>query len=109
MSSDGFPGGVDNEDCAYMCRTLAASGIDAIEVSGDFYHHSGNTAYFAEFADRVARETGKPVIVTGGNRDYNEMEHMIETTAIDYVGLARPLLVHPDFVNELYDQYVVNR
>lgn len=106
MSQDGFIGGVDNDDCAYLCNELAARGIDAIEVSGNFYHMVGERAFFEVAADRIARETKKPVIVTGGNRNYNEMERMIETTDIDYVGLARPLLLHPDYVNQLYNEFV---
>lgn len=106
MSQDGFPGGVDNDDCAYLCNELAARGIDAIEVSGNFFRMKGETAFFEEAANRIAQETKKPVIVTGGNRDYHEMEHMIETTDIDYVGLARPLIAHPDFVNQMYNEFV---
>ncbi len=106
MSQDGFPDGVTNDDCAYLCNELAARGIDAIEVSGNFFHMTGERAFFEDVADRIARETKKPVIVTGGNRDYNEMERMIETTAIDYVGLARPLLLYPDYVNQMYNEYV---
>lgn len=54
----------------------------------------------------IAHATGKLVIVTGDNCDYYEMERMIETTAIDYVGLARPLIAHPDFVNQMYHEFV---
>lgn len=108
MSQDGFPGGVDNDDCAYLCNELAARGIDAIEVSGNFYRMTGSTAYFKDAAARIARETGKPTIVTGGNRDFEEMEHMIETTDIDYVGLARPLIAHPDLINQFYAEYVAH-
>ncbi len=99
MSQDGFPGGVTNDDCAYLCRELGKRGIDAIEVSGNFFRLKGESAYFKDIADRIAKETGKPVIVTGGNRDVIEMERMIETTSIAYVGLARPLIAHPDLVN----------
>ncbi len=106
MSQDGFTGGVTNDDCAYLCNELAARGINAIEVSGNFFRMRGESAYFKDIADRIARSTGKPVIVTGGNRDYHEMERMIETTDIGYVGLARPLIAHPDIVNQMYNQYI---
>lgn len=59
-----------------------------------------NTAYFKEMADKIARETSVPVIVTGGNRIYEEMEKMINETAIDYVGMVRPLMTQPDLINQ---------
>ncbi|MCM1050493.1 MAG: NADH:flavin oxidoreductase [Paenibacillus sp.] len=109
QSQDGYDGGVTNEDCIYLCNELAKRGIDAIEVSGDFFNHKGNTAYFRDVADRIARETKVPVIVTGGNRGYEEMEKMIRETAIDYVGLARPLMANPDLINQFYQEYVEHK
>lgn len=106
QSSDGYEGGVTNEDCLYLCNELAKRGIDAIEVSGDFFNHKGNTAYFRDIANTIARDTKVPVIVTGGNRDYEEMEKMIQETAIDYVGLARPLMANPNLINQFYQEYV---
>lgn len=106
MSQDGFPGGVDNDDCAYLCNVLAERGIDAIEVSGNFFHLKGDTAFFRDAAERIARETDKPVIVTGGNRNFRDMQEMIQDTDIDYVGLARPLLVNPNLINQMYDEYI---
>lgn len=66
----------------------------------------GESAFFKDAADRIPRETKKPVTVTGGNRAYHEKERMIETTDIDYIGLARPIIAHPDFVNQMYNDYV---
>lgn len=34
---------------------------------------------------------------------------MIETTDIDYVGLARPLIAHPSLVNQMYTEFVENK
>lgn len=64
-----------------------------------------NTAYFKEIADKVATETAVPVIVTGGNRIYEEMEKMINETQIDYVGMARPLIPQPDLINRFAEKY----
>ena len=108
MSQDGFPGGVNIDDCAYLCDELSSRGIDAIEVSGNFFRMKGDKAYFMEAAQRIAHDTCKPTIVTGGNRDFNEMQHMIETTDIGYVGLARPLLANPALIKEFYADYVEN-
>lgn len=55
---------------------------------------------------RIAHDTVKPTIATGGNRDFNDMQRMIETTDIGYVGLARPLLANPGLINGFYADYL---
>ncbi len=105
QSQDNFDQGVTHEDCLYICRELGKRGIDAIEISGNFTDFKMNTAYFKEIADKVATETAVPVIVTGGNRIYEEMEKMINETQIDYVGMARPLIPQPDLINRFAEKY----
>ncbi|MGL4909151.1 MAG: NADH:flavin oxidoreductase [Bacteroidales bacterium] len=105
QSQDGFDGGVSNEDCLYLCKTLAQKGIDAIEVSGNFWDFRGNKAFFKEIAAKISDETKTPVIVTGGNRDFEEMEKMLNETNIEYLGLARPLIQNPNIIN----QYIQSR
>lgn len=105
QSQDNFDQGVTHEDCLYICRELGKRGIDAIEISGNFTDFKMNTAYFREIADKVATETTVPVIVTGGNRIYEEMEKMINETRIDYVGMARPLISQPDLIHRFAEKY----
>lgn len=45
--------------------------------SENFHEHKDNKAFFKEVANRIAKETSVPVIVTDGNREYEEMENMI--------------------------------
>lgn len=105
QSQDKFEGGVTNDDCLYLCTELAHRGIDAIEISGNFSDFRGNTAYFRDIADKIARATSVPIIVTGGNRDYEEMEKMINETGIEYVGMARPLISQPDLINRFFQEH----
>ncbi len=105
QSSDGYHGGVTQEDCLYLCKELSKNGIDAIEVSGNFQDYNQDTAYFEGIADKIALVTNVPVIVTGGNRDYLTMTKMLDTTAIDYVGLARPLIKDPNLINKFHNLY----
>ncbi|MGL5272599.1 MAG: NADH:flavin oxidoreductase [Phocaeicola sp.] len=100
QSQDGFEGGVTNEECLYLCKELAKRGIDAIEISGNFRNQRGSGAYFKEFGDRLSKEITTPIIVTGGNREFAEMEKMINETNIGYLGLARPLIENPNMINE---------
>ncbi|MCC8096758.1 MAG: NADH:flavin oxidoreductase [Tannerellaceae bacterium] len=74
QSQDGFEEGVTHEDCLYICEELAKRGMDAIEISGNFMDFRGNTTFFRDIAAQVAERISVPVIVTGGNREYEEME-----------------------------------
>lgn len=99
-SEDSFEGGVTHEDCLYISKELDKRGIDAIEISGDFWDFRGNKAYFRNIAEKIASEISAPVIITGGNRDFTEMEKMINETNIEYVGMARPLMQDPEMINK---------
>ena len=101
QSQDGYEGGVMPSDCIFLASRLAEEGIDAIEISGNFTDFRSSTAYFRNTANLVALNTGVPVVVTGGNRNLNEMRQMINETAIDYIGKARPLISQPDLINRL--------
>lgn len=99
-SEDIFEGGVTHEDSLYICQELDKRGINAIEISGDFWSGRGNKAYYKEIVSKVAEQISAPVIVTGGNRDFDEMEKMINETSIDYLGIARPLMQSPEMINK---------
>lgn len=107
QSQDDFDGGITHEDCLYICNELAKIGIDAIEISGNFFTRRGNAAYFRDIADKIAQETAVPIIVTGGNRVYEEMEKMINETSISYVGMARPLISQPDLINQFQKKHLL--
>jgi len=66
-------------------------------------------AYNLHFAERAKRLTSVPVISVGGFRSKNEIEHAIDNKLTDLIGLSRPLICEPDFVNKLLrssDSYV---
>jgi 2,4-dienoyl-CoA reductase-like NADH-dependent reductase (Old Yellow Enzyme family) len=106
QSQDNFEQGVTNEDCLYLCEQLAQRGIDAIEISGNFWDFKQNTAFFAKAASMIADKVSVPIIVTGGNREYKEMEKMINETKIEYVGMARPLISNPNLINQFHKEFM---
>ncbi len=98
--NDGIEGGLTPDDFLYICRALTKLGVDAIEVSGNWMAHSKeNEAYFKKEAAMAAEENQVAVVLTGGNRDYGQMEHLLNTTQIGYFGMSRPFLSEPDLVN----------
>jgi 2,4-dienoyl-CoA reductase-like NADH-dependent reductase (Old Yellow Enzyme family) len=103
--NDGFDMGVSLEDCLYAGRELSKRGIGAIEVSGDWMERPEDSgAFFKDEAQALAAETGVPIILTGGNRDFQSMTELLNSSDIAYFGLARPLMREPDLVNRFFER-----
>lgn len=99
-STDGFEDGLTFDDCRYVCKELAKLGSNAIEISGNWMALSSTKEiYFKEEATTIAKENNVVVIVTGGNRDFRQMEQLLNSTNIEYFGMARPFICEPDLVN----------
>ena len=106
-SSDGVEGGLTERDSIEAARLLAESGVDAIEVSGAWRACEPKVyrdkPYFADYAKQLVREVGVPVVLTGGNRSIDVMEHLAAEDGIAAFGLCRPLICEPDLVNRWRD------
>ena len=105
---DFHPDGLSREDAKQACVILSKLGLDAIEVSG------GNSSipqvaennleaertgfkkttqsYFKEHAKDIAEAINIPVILTGGNKSFDVMEDILNSSKIEYFGLARGLI-----------------
>lgn len=106
-STDGFQGGMSFADCQYVCKELARLGVDAIEISGDWVQLSSKKEInFKDEAAKIAQENNVAVIVTGGNRDYEEMEQLLNSTNVGYFGIGRPLISDPDLVNKFEKEHL---
>lgn len=101
-AEDFMENGMTFEECKYVCQTLKALGLSAVELSGgsrssrkgegysrpDPRVHS----YFFTYADELQREAAVPVIAVGGNRDFNEATKLLNESDIDFFSFARPLI-----------------
>jgi 2,4-dienoyl-CoA reductase-like NADH-dependent reductase (Old Yellow Enzyme family) len=98
--NDGFENEVAFEDVRYVCRELTKAKIDAIEISGAWNRFpKGAASFFKKEAEQIAAENETKVILTGGNRDFEETAEILNTTKIEYFGMARPLIQEPDLIN----------
>ncbi len=109
-AEDNIENGATFEDCRYVSHELAARGIDAIELSVGTMAAGRlgpcrtridapeKEAYNAKYAAQLAEELDIPILLVGGLRSPEVMEHLLETTAIKYFSLARPLLAEPHLV-----------
>lgn len=106
-SADFQRGGFAEDEALQAVQALADAGIDLVEISGGTYEAPAMTgiraqstrereAYFLDFAEKARRAVRSPLVLTGGFRTARGMAAAIESGAVDFVGLARPLAVEPD-------------
>lgn len=98
--TDGIEQGVSFDDFRYVSKELANLGINGIEVSGAWMQYKPKEEfYFKEYAEKIAEENDVPVILVGGNRNFDSMTSLLNKTAIEYFSMCRPLISEPNLVN----------
>jgi len=109
FSTDGFM----VEDAVIVAKTLAAKGIDLIEVSGggrgrqqDLRARSKHPDYpeldFAGHAMKIKKAIGStPMGLVGGFTKLETMEKVVESGLTDMVSLSRPFIREPDLGKSL--------
>ncbi|MGB0142664.1 MAG: NADH:flavin oxidoreductase/NADH oxidase family protein, partial [Luminiphilus sp.] len=121
-SADFQKGGFDFDDSLTVAKWLADAGVDLLEISGGTYEQPrllnldgvepieeqslarstlAREAYFVDFAKAMREELSIPIMVTGGLRRREVMNHVLETGGADMIGLGRPLCVDTDGPNRL--------
>ena len=121
-SADFQKGGFDFDDSLTVAKWLADAGVDLLEISGGTYEQPrllnldgvepieeqslarstlAREAYFVDFAKAMREELSMPIMVTGGLRRREVMNHVLETGGADMIGLGRPLCVNADGPNRL--------
>lgn len=117
-SEDFMDKGLTSEESIIVSKMLADAGIDGIEVSGGnesnlkvlgnnlgparnkVSNSKENESYFREHASKLAQSVSVPVILTGGNRHIDVMDHILQNTDIAYFALGRPLICEPDLIDK---------
>jgi NADPH-dependent 2,4-dienoyl-CoA reductase/sulfur reductase-like enzyme len=106
------PGGLTAEEGLAAARRLAAEGLDFFSVlhgSIDSDHAMTHlipsmgqpSAPSLEFAGRVKRELGLPIMHAGGITDVATARHAIREGLLDLVGMTRAQLADPHLVNKI--------
>lgn len=112
-SSDFMKAGFSEEDSQFVITELDRLGVDLIEISGGTYERpemTGNNvkestakreAYFLAYAEKLKEKTNIPLVLTGGFRSRKGMDEALQSGATDFIGLARPIAVDPDYANKI--------
>lgn len=68
---------------------LEAAGLNFIEYEG----------YFSEVIPVLLNTVKIPVILTGGHRELDTIDLLLNQFDVDYIGMSRPLIREPDLLN----------
>ncbi|MDD9894146.1 MAG: NADH:flavin oxidoreductase/NADH oxidase family protein [Gammaproteobacteria bacterium] len=102
-SADFMKGGFTEEESMQFVQALSEAGIDHVEISGGTYESPEmvqetpkestrqREAFFMDYAEKVRKVTDVPLAVTGGFRTTRGMNDALQSGAMDFVGIARPL------------------
>ncbi|MGZ8704315.1 MAG: NADH:flavin oxidoreductase/NADH oxidase family protein [Aeromicrobium sp.] len=112
-SSDFRHGGLTEDHAEQVVKLLVDEGVDLIEISGGTYESpallglagasestgpgSVKEAYFSAFATRARRAAPDvPIMLTGGIRTRTAMQALLDSGAVDVIGMGRPIALDPD-------------
>jgi 2,4-dienoyl-CoA reductase-like NADH-dependent reductase (Old Yellow Enzyme family) len=107
-SSDQLEGGLTQEEALEVVRILDTTSIDLIEVSGGSYFPGAKSSsdsassgpYFVDFAVKARDITTKPLAVTGGFKNREQVLNALASNTVDCVGLGRALILNPELAEE---------
>jgi len=104
--SDLVEGGLTGDECAFVCKSLDALRIDAIEVSSGLNVSRDSSASprmvdgklqsFAEAGKNIASLVDAAVISVGGHRNSDIIEQFLNESRVAAVSMSRPFLREPD-------------
>lgn len=107
--ADFCDGGIDIHEAQRIARTIAASGIAAIEASGGGIGHDmtwlgparkneWQEGYLRPHAAGLKAEIALPIIMVGGLRNYAMIEEVLHRQEADLVAMSRPLIREPGLI-----------
>ena len=100
-SEDGDPNGITEEGFIKTCLMAEAAGIDFIQITGiRWLSERIKNPIYADIGIKLAEKVKIPIIVTGGARNVDELNEILNKSKIQYFGIARPLICEYDIIKK---------
>ena len=100
-SEDGMEGGITEEGLIKTCQLAEAAGIDYIQISGmSWLSKRTKSPIYADISAKLAEKVKIPVMVTGGARNVDDLNEILNKSKIQYIGIARPLICEYDLIKK---------
>ena len=95
-------GGITENGVITASKLAEKAGLDIIQLSGTkWFTEKSKTPFYYEIGKKLADILNIPVIVTGGARDLDNLNEILNNSNIKYFGIARPLICEPDLIVRL--------
>ncbi|MGL4867928.1 MAG: NADH:flavin oxidoreductase [Cetobacterium sp.] len=107
--------GLEEAESLEVFKKISELGVDLIEVSGGNISSGENLAtfnaeknvnilenqsYFREAAKNIAKNVKAKVSLVGGNKHFDTIDDILNSTEIEYFSLSRTLFSEPDLVQK---------
>ena len=100
-SEDGEENGITEEGLITACQLAEKAGIDYIQISGmRWISERIKSPIYAEISAKLAEKVNIPVMLTGGVRNLDEINEILNKSKIQYIGMARPLISEFDLIKK---------
>ncbi len=102
-ADDGREGGFTLEEARQVAPELVRAGVDILDVSGGmqgYLSHGKTPAFFAPLARGIKEVVPVPVICTGGIREPELAEQLLQEGVADLIGVGRAFLADPNWVEK---------
>ena len=85
-----------------MAKALEEAGLDLMEISGPNPSRNDDHPYFYEPAKKISETVKIPVLCIGGIKKYEQADFILNDSNVEYIGMSRELLKHPDIIKTWY-------
>ena len=100
-SEDGDEKGITEEGFILACKMAEKSGADFIQISGaSWFKVKVNSPFYRTIGEKLSKILNIPVMVTGGARNVDDLNDILNNSNIQYFGIGRPLICEYDLIKK---------
>ena len=115
-ATDMLEDGLESVDSLKVVSELENTSIDLLDISGGTYFPGAKSSsdkvskgpYFLDYAKEARKLTNKPIMITGGFKNFDQASNALIEGNIDIVGIARAFALSPSLPLEWLKPEPVN-